>query len=69
MKSAAVVADNFIEIERKFLISDIDPSMLPDHRETIIEQIFLLSRDGNLDRRLRKEFCRGEVRYYLVEKY
>jgi hypothetical protein len=28
MKSAAVVADNFIEIERKFLISDIDPSML-----------------------------------------
>jgi CYTH domain-containing protein len=69
MKSAAVVADNFIEIERKFLISDIDPSMLPDHRETIIEQISLLSRDGNLDRRLRKEFCRGEVRYYLVEKY
>ena len=69
MKAALVVADNFIEIERKFLISDVDPSMLPDHRKTIIEQTTLLSRDGNLDRRVRKENCRGETRYYLVEKY
>jgi CYTH domain-containing protein len=69
MKAALVVADNFIEIERKFLISDVDPSRLPDHRETIIEQTSLLSRDGNLDRRVRKENCRGETRYYLVEKY
>jgi CYTH domain-containing protein len=69
MKAALVVADNFIEIERKFLISNVDPSMLPDHRETIIEQTSLLSRDGNLDRRIRKENCRGETRYYLVEKY
>ncbi|OPX94347.1 MAG: hypothetical protein A4E58_02584 [Syntrophorhabdus sp. PtaB.Bin006] len=69
MKSALVVADNFIEIERKFLIGDVDPSVLPDHRETIIEQIPLLSSDRGLDRRLRKELCRGEVRYYLVEKY
>ena len=69
MKSATVVADKFIEIERKFLISDVDPALFPDHRETIIEQIPLPSRDGNLDRRLRKEFCRGETRYFLVEKY
>ena len=38
-----VVTDNFIEIERKFLISDINPLMLPDHRETVIEETFLLS--------------------------
>lgn len=69
MKSTLVVADNFIEIERKFLIGDVDPAVLPDHRETIIEQIPLLSSDRGLDRRLRKERCRGEVRYYLVEKY
>ena len=69
MKTAPVVADNFIEIERKFLISDIDPSMLPDHRETVIEQTSLLSRNGNLERRLRKESCHGVTRYFLVEKY
>ena len=64
-----VVPDNFIEIERKFLISDINLSMLPDHRETLIEETFLLSRDVNLDRRVRAEYSQGEVRYYLVEKY
>jgi CYTH domain-containing protein len=64
-----VVTDNYIEIERKFLVSDMDQSMLPDHRRTMIEQIFLLSREANLDRRLRAEDRDGEVRYYLVEKY
>jgi len=64
-----VVSENFIEIERKFLISDINESMLPDHRETTIEQTFLLSREVNMDRRARAEYCHGEVRYYLVEKY
>jgi CYTH domain-containing protein len=64
-----VVTDNFIEIERKFLISDINPLMLPDHRETVIEETFLLSREANLDRRVRAEYSQGEVRYYLVEKY
>ncbi len=64
-----IVPDNFIEIERKFLISDINLSMLPDHRETVIEETFLFSRDMNLDRRARAEYSQGEVRYYLVEKY
>jgi CYTH domain-containing protein len=69
MHPSRVVSDNYIEIERKFLIGDIDASMLPDHRRTTIEQMFLLSRDLNLDRRLRTETRDGEVRYYLVEKY
>jgi CYTH domain-containing protein len=64
-----VVSDNYIEIERKYLIADIDTSMLPDHRRTMIEQMFLLSKDVNLDRRLRAEARDGDVRYYLVEKY
>ncbi len=69
MRPTKVVSDNYIEIERKFLIGDVDTSMLPDHRVTTIEQMFLLSRDVNLDRRLRAETRDGEVRYYLVEKY
>lgn len=69
MHPTRVVSDNYIEIERKFLIGDIDPSTLPNHRRTTIEQIFLLSTDVNLDRRLRAETSNGEVRYYLVEKY
>jgi CYTH domain-containing protein len=68
-REARVVSDNFIEIERKFLISSIKASVLPDHRETTIEQTFLLSRELNLDRRVRSECCQGEVRYYLIEKY
>ncbi len=64
-----VVTDNYIEIERKFLISDINPEMLPEHKKTTIEQIFLLSKDVNLDRRVRAEHREDEVRYFLVEKY
>ncbi|MGA3175135.1 MAG: hypothetical protein ABSE25_12020 [Syntrophorhabdales bacterium] len=68
-RQARVVSDNFIEIEKKFLISNIDVSKLPDHRETVIEQTFLRSSEINLDRHIRAESCHGEVRYYLVEKY
>ncbi|MGD0231116.1 MAG: hypothetical protein ABSC19_12280 [Syntrophorhabdales bacterium] len=68
-RQTRVVSDNFIEIEKKFLISDIDLSKLPDHRETTIEETFLLSSKMNLDRRVRVEYCQGEVRYYLMEKY
>jgi CYTH domain-containing protein len=64
-----LVADNYIEIERKFLISDVNPSMLPGHRKTVIEQWFLLSKDANLDRRLRAEHRDGDDRCYIVEKY
>lgn len=64
-----VVSDNFIEIERRFLITDIDFSRLPDARNTRIEQIFLLSRDPNMDRSIRKEESNGRTRYFLVEKY
>jgi CYTH domain-containing protein len=64
-----VVSDNFIEIERKFLITDIDFSKLSEAKTTRIEQIFLLSRDPNMDRRIRKEESDGRIRYFLVEKY
>jgi hypothetical protein len=63
MKTAQVVADNFIEIERKFLISDIDPSMLPDHRETIIKQTSLLS-----DLQLFIDFWRFFIIVYVFSK-
>jgi CYTH domain-containing protein len=66
---ARLVADNYTEVERKFLIADVDPSMLPDHRKTTIEQMFMLSKDINLDRRLRAEYRGEDVRYYLTEKY
>jgi CYTH domain-containing protein len=67
--TATVVTDNFIEIERKFLIADIDPEQLPDHRKTVIQQVFLSTRDPSMDRRIRKEERDEEVRYFLVEKY
>ena len=68
-RQTKVTSDKISEIQRKFLISQINLSMLPDHRETTIEQTFLLSRELNLDRRIRAENCQGEVKYYLVEKY
>ena len=67
--TARVVTDNFIEIERKFLIADIDPEDLPDHRRTVIEQVFLSTRDPSMDRRIRKEERDDQVRYFFVEKY
>jgi CYTH domain-containing protein len=66
---AKVVSDSFIEIEKKFLISDMDLSRLPDHREISIEEVFLLSSQTHLDQRIRTERCQGKLRYYLVEKY
>jgi CYTH domain-containing protein len=64
-----VVSDNFIEIERRFLITDIDFAKLSEAKNTRIEQIFLLSRDPNMDRSVRKEESDGGTRYFLVEKY
>lgn len=64
-----VVSDAFIEIERRFLVTDIDFSKLSEAKNTRIEQIFLLSRDPNMDRSIRKEESGGRIRYFFVEKY
>lgn len=56
-----------VEIERKFLVKDVDWGRLPPHQKIEIEQSYLVSKGGE-EIRLRKRGQNGSFVYFLTRK-